>query len=81
MGVLAGRFPGKAKKGFLAEGRKRLVKAVNGFIAFAEGFGLAVNEREVYFRKNAPGGKILIGLENYGVASCNMGTDFWKHGR
>lgn len=81
MGVLTGRFPAKVNEGFAEKGRKRLAELVNGFVTFAENYGLAVNEREVQFRKDAPANKILLGLENYGVTACNIGTDFWKYNK
>lgn len=79
MGVLAGRFPGKVEEGFFEQKRKRLVEAVKGFAAFAENFGLDIAEREVDFWKETSGGKVLNGLENYGVAACDIGTEFWKN--
>ncbi|MCL6634406.1 MAG: hypothetical protein K6T29_01385 [Peptococcaceae bacterium] len=81
MGVLAGRFPGRAREGFFEQKRKRLADAVRDFIAFAENYGVAVVEREADFWREARGKKIAEGLENYGVAACDKGTDFWKGGR
>ena len=81
VGVLIGRFPGKVKEGIVEQGKKRLVEALNSFITFAEKFGVAVNEREVHFRKDTTGNKILAGLDNYGVTACNIGTNFWKYGK
>lgn len=81
MGVLVGKFPGNVKEGFLEQQKKKLAAAVKGFTVFALSFGLAVAQREVDFRINAPGGNILTGLENYGVAVCDIGTGFWKNER
>ncbi len=80
MGVLVGRFPGKVKEGFLEQKKKkRLAEAVKAFTVFAQSFGLAAAQREVDFWINAPGGNILTGLENYGVAVCDSGTRFWRN--
>lgn len=79
MGVLAGRFPGNVEEKFLEQKRKRLAAAVKDFIVFAQSFGLAAAQREVDLRIEAPGGKILTVLENYGVAVCDSGTRFWRN--
>lgn len=81
MGVIVGRFPGKARNSFWEERKRRMLDAARGFVAFAENLGLAVSEREYQVRKEVPGSKILTGLESYGVAACDMGTDFWKLGK
>lgn len=50
MGVLAGRFPGKAREGHGERMLNRLVELVKKFIRFAEGYGVAIAEREVEAR-------------------------------
>ena len=79
MGVLAGRIYSNTRGSLGEEIKKWLANKVKGFFAFAENFGLATGEREYQLRKEATGKEVLTGLENYGVAVCDMGTNFWKN--
>jgi len=52
MGVLTGRFPGKAREGYGERMLHGLMELVKRLIRFAEGYGVAVAEREVDVRLN-----------------------------
>ena len=54
MGVLAGRFPGKAREGHDGQVVSRLVDLFKRFVRFAEGYGVAVAQREVEARLKRP---------------------------
>lgn len=81
MGVLTGRFPAKAKKDPLEEGKHWFGGAVKGFVQFAENYGLTLAKREVDLRRGNLGDRLVTGLENFGVDACNRGTEFWKNSR
>jgi len=78
MGVLVGRIPGNTGGCLGEERKKRLLNTMKGLFTFAENFGLAAGEREYQLRKEATGKEVLTGLENYGLAVCEIGTNFWK---
>lgn len=50
MGVLAGRFPGKVKEGNEEHMFGRLVELIKKFLSFADGYGVAIAERETEAR-------------------------------
>ncbi len=79
MGVIVGRF-GKVEEGLLERGRNKLAGMVKRFVASAENYGVAIANREVDSRKESFGNNIVDDLESYGVATCEAGTSFWKHG-
>lgn len=78
MGVLAGRIPRKVDEGHLAEVKKKFAGLVKSFIAFTQNYGLVLAGQEVDFYRHAPGIEIIDALEQFGVAVCNRGADFWQ---
>lgn len=77
MGVVVGRIS-NIEEGFLERCRNKLVGMVKRFVDSAENYGLAVVDREVDARKELSGNNIVAYLEDYGVATCEAGTNFLK---
>lgn len=74
------RMPGKVKnQGLLEQRRSRMSQSVKDIISYAENYGLVSCERETCVRKEDIGSVIKRFLENFGVTSCNIGTEFWKN--